>query len=1436
MNRLFFFIFFFIVWLVEGVEAAVDVRSTRFTTTSGLGNNSVRYMYQDSKGFIWMGTLNGLSRFDGTSFITFRPRKGNKPSLPDHRIREIIEDQNCFLWIKTTGESVGCYDLKKDCFVDFTGSGEYLRHYSNVYFVNKNEAWVTGEREGCRLIRYRKDRTFTSIAFDVRNGLASNLIRDLKVGAEGWAWIATGKGLYYWDGKKLHAVDERMDFMRIAVHKKKTYFLTNKGDVYTFLNGALKKEVSIEGDFTYYDNLILGKKWLIFSATNTWSFDFETHVLTLAEEALQIKRAKVIKDNKGESWVYGNSGVLTWIDSQSGKVTPFLLMPEEKRNYVDRERYYVVHDSRGIIWIGTYGNGLFVYDVSNGQMKHIVADSDNTQSQIGSDFLQCVIEDHSGNIWVSSEYTGVSRLEVLNEGTLRIFPAGEGKFNRSNTVRTLHRCSSGNIILGTRDGRMYEYDSQLNNKKEETTYGSNIYAVVEDADGVQWYASRTKGLIVGNRVYTHNPSDSSSLGSNQVFCLLKDSKNRIWVGTFEGGLDLAVPGKNGYTFRHFLTSTYGQRQVRVIFEDDNHWIWVGTSEGVYVFQPDKLLKDPSAYYSYTFDNGMLRSNEIRSIASDGKGHILIAESGAGFSVCSLPENGNYAQLKFEHFGLEDGLVNGMVQTFIPDMNGKIWITTEFGVSCFDAARKTFENYFFSTNMLGNVYAENCGLSLDDGRIAFGTNYGLTVIDPRRVKHPESKTKVTFTDLRLNGISVSPDEPDSPLDMSLAYASEVNLQYYQSSFVVEFSTFDYSGAGGSKFSYKLENYDKGWSVPSSLNFAAYKNLSPGTYYLHVKASDASGLWGAEESVLKIVVNPPFWKTPWAYILYVIVIAVLLYIVFRIIRNMNTLRNKIKVEEQLTEYKLVFFTNISHEFRTPLTLIQGALEKIHRLKVPKEMAYSLKIMDKSTERMLRLINQLLEFRKMQNNKLALSLEETDVIAFLYEIYLSFKDAAESKNMEFRFIPSCQSYRMFIDKGNVDKVVYNILSNAFKYTPSKGKIEFVVNVDESAGRLKMSVSDTGVGIPKEKRGELFKRFMQSNFSGDSVGVGLHLTHELVNVHKGTITYEENPGGGSIFIVTLPTDKSVYEEKDFLVPNNVLLREEEMAEKHLADVVLKDEEGLDEVLPVNPLNKYKVLIVEDDNDVREFLKEELGVYFEVVVEADGDAGLERARNYDADLIISDVVMLGCSGFELTRKLKTDFNTSHIPVILLTAMTSVDNHVKGVECGADAYITKPFSPKLLLTRAFKLIEQREKLKEKFSHDPNQVRPALCSSDKDKFFVEKMGRIMETQLGNPQFTVDEFASMMGVGRSIFYRKVRGVTGYSPNEYIRIMRMKKAAELLSSPENLTVAEVSYQVGINDPFYFSKCFKLQFGVTPSVYQKGGRGEKEKEEGADSEVKEE
>lgn len=1108
-------------------------------------------------------------------------------------------------------------------------------------------------------------------------------------------------------------------------------------------------------------------------------------------------------------------------------------MLQEKVGYIDMERYHIVHDSRDILWISTYGNGLFTYDLRTDELRHFKAD-DSRSSLISSNALQYIMEDRSGSIWLSSEYTGVSHLKVVNEGAAQFYPEPV-KYDTEthvNNVRMLAAATNGDIYLGTRDGKVYVYDAVLSCLKDKAVYGKNIYALCEDSTGVLWLGSRGDGLYAGDKKYTYRVDDVNSLAANEVFCMLRDSKGRMWIGTFGGGLDLAEPdGQGGYKFRHFLNEYYSQKRIRVLIEDKQGWIWAGTSDGIFVFRPEELLANPKAYHHYNWSNRSLLSNEVRHIMQDSKGNIWIAESGAGFCICT-PGN-DYGKLNFTHYGVANGLVNSMVQAFVEDTEGKVWITTEYGVSCFFPGPKTFENYFFSSDMLCNVYSESSALRLRDGRIIMGTNQGLTIVNPSQVESVQSIPSVTFTELKLNGISVSSDEPNSPLEYSLAYVRDIHLRYNQNSFGINFSTLDYSTTIPPKFSYKLEGYDKEWSIPSTLTFAAYKNLKPGIYNLHVKACNAAGQWGDKDTMLRIVIAPPFWRTTWAYLLYFLFIVFVFYTVYRIIRNMNDLRNKIKVEEQLTEYKLVFFTNISHEFRTPLTLIQAALEKMHRVgKIPKEMAYSVKVMDKSTQRMLRLINQLLEFRKMQNNKLALSLEETDVIAFLYEIYLSFKDAAESKKMDFRFIPSAASYKMFIDKGNLDKVIYNLLSNAFKYTPSGGKVDFSIQVDAAAHKLVIKVTDSGVGIPKEKRDQLFKRFMQSNFSGSSVGVGLHLTHELVNVHKGTITYDENPEGGSVFTVVLSTDTSVYEEKDFLIPNNVLLREEEMAQKHLSDMEERmvsgigedtgqdKEETQEEGLPVVPLNKRKLLIIEDDTDVREFLKEELSVYFEVMAEADGNAGLERAYSYDADLIICDVLMPGLSGFEVTGKLKNDFNTSHIPIILLTALNAPESHLEGVESGADAYITKPFSTKLLLARVFKLIEQRDKLREKFSSDLSMIRPVICTTDKDKEFTDKLTRIVEEQLDNPDFTVDDFASMMALGRTIFYRKVKGVTGYAPKEYLRVMRMKKAAELLLKTD-ATVAEVAYQVGINDPFYFSKCFKTQFGVSPSTYQKNKDG---------------
>lgn len=1415
MRRKLFYIFICLAFLTLPVYATIEIQSRQLTTGDGISNNSIRYLLQDSKGFIWMSSLNGLNRYDGNSFISFFPN-AEKISLADHRIAKLYEDRNGLLWITTTLNLMSCYDLKKDCFVDFTGCGEYNQNYRDCLEASDGSIWLWNDGNGCRKVSY-KNGSFSSMVYKEELGnIFTNQILYVYEDSRQRIWAGTSEGLAELQGDKFVLIEDGHDAFQCMEYEGKLFFLSANGQIYLKVAGnacRLAGQIVEDSQQTIvYGSLKLQHEWIVFTNKGGFSFNMNTGKLSRSKN-LDIKNGLVVIDNKGNYWVHNRTGKVWYVNAKNRHIKTFQLIPADIVSYIDEERFHVVHDSRDIVWISTYGNGLFAYELKTDEMQHFKADSSG-DGYIGSNFLQYVMEDRVGGIWVSSEYAGVSRLTILNEGAIRIFPEDQKLTDRSNTVRMLTKMNNGDVWIGTRQGGIYVYDADLKPKGERKHLPSSIYAVVEDAEGKVWYGSRGKGVQIDDRWYTYNSMDSTSLGDNNIFTMHRDQKDRVWVGTFGGGLNLAIKKEGKYEFQRFLNKYYSQSRIRSILEDNNGWMWVGTSDGVYVFHPDSLIVNPENYITYNYKNGKLNSSEIKCIYQDKKGRIWIGTTGSGFATTSVT-NG-YNDLIFKHYDTKDGLVNNMVQSIVEDESGKLWIATEYGISHFDTEKGSFKNFFFSAYALGNVYSENSVCTSENGKLLFGSNHGLVVITPSLQEEISVIVpQVSFTDLKINGISMHPGDVDSPLNQSLVYTDAIKLKYFQNSFVIDFSLFDYKDASGTKYTYKLDNYDKTWSIPSSLNFAAYKNLNPGTYTLRVKACNSAGIWGDEETLLSITITPPFWKTSWAFIIYLTLTIVILYFAYGLARNITRLRNRIQVEKQLTEYKLVFFTNISHEFRTPLTLIQGVLEKIRdNDKLTKEMGSSLKVLEKSTNRMLRLINQLLEFRKMQNNKLALSLEETDVIAFLYEIFLSFNDAAESKKMDFKFKPSVASYKMFVDKGNLDKVTYNLLSNAFKYTPSNGKIIFTVTIDENKQKLYISVSDTGVGIPKDKRDELFKRFMQSSFSGSSVGVGLHLTHELVSVHKGSIEYCENIEGGSIFTVTLPLGISVYEEKDFLIPHNVLMEEER---KRRAEVSMAEKMAMEEELQHKyPLNKRRILIIEDDNDVRDFLKEEIGQYFEVDVVTDGLSGLEKAKELDIDLIVCDVLMPGMTGFEVVRKLKTDFNTSHIPIVLLTALSSVESHLEGVESGADAYITKPFSPKLLLARIFNLIEQREKLRERFSNDPNMIRPTICTTDKDKDFAENLLQVMEKELANSQFNVDEFASIMGYGRTVFYRKVRGVTGYSPNEYIRIMRMKKAAELLVE-NKYTIAEISYQVGISDPFYFSKCFKQQFGVSPSVYVK-------------------
>uniref|UniRef100_UPI0040265374 hybrid sensor histidine kinase/response regulator transcription factor n=1 Tax=Prevotella sp. TaxID=59823 RepID=UPI0040265374 len=978
-------------------------------------------------------------------------------------------------------------------------------------------------------------------------------------------------------------------------------------------------------------------------------------------------------------------------------------------------------------------------------------------------------------VWVSSEYGGVSHIQVMDKGVERIYPNGEGNMDFSNVVRMVKKMNDGTVMVGTRAGSLYHYSADMSQVLGKSHFDSNVYGIVQMPNGETWIGTRGKGIYGAKGL---------DFKDRNVFCMASDAKHRMWIGTFGKGLSLVYPRKDGYGVKTFFADSVGLNEVRCMVIDKHGVLWCGTSGGLIRIPVDEFVKDASRYKTY------VRDYEIRDVIVDRQGRLWLAASGDGL-VQVEPGDGE-TEPKFHVFNTSNGLVNNLVQSVVDTPDGNLWISTQQGVTAWNARKKSFENYMFSRNPMGNVYNENSAVCLDDGRVVLGGNYGLTIIQPSRLSHVSGLTDVVFT--------------------SYPYSDEITLTYEQRSPNIHFSTLDYSDVRNVKYTYRLEGFDQAWSQPSSTPWAAYQKLPAGKYLLHVKACTSDGTWG-KESTLVIRIKPPFYLTSWAIMIYVLLVLGVIILVVKFVHDKNVLRNRIRLEQELTRYKLVFFTNIAHEFRTPLTLMQGSLEKEKRImkanRWQTELEKTIRVMDKSVQRMLRLIDQLLEFRKMQAGKLKLSLQETDAVMFVKGICRMFDDAAESKEIAYSFESSEPAHAMFLDQQMIDKVVFNLLSNAFKYTPAKGTISVSLSFTDV---MTIRVADTGVGIPQEKREQLFSRFMQSSYTGESFGIGLHLTHELVRTHHGEITYQENEGGGSVFVVTIPLQKDCYEASDFLVKDSPILKADLAKERDG-----QEEKTTDAVpsAPSAPLNRRTILLIEDDNDVREFLLSELESCFDLKVASDGKTGIAMAKELDVDLIVSDVMMPGMNGFELTKRLKNSFETSHIPIILLTALSTDENVLEGTESGADAYITKPFSPQLLMARILQLLNQREILRQKFGKEPQEIRSAMLSNEQDSLFVKRLDSIVYSRLGEQDLSVDKVAGLLHLGRTIFYKKVRGTTGYTPNEYIRVIRLRKAAELLKEGEK-NVSEVAYAVGFDNPYYFSKCFKEQFGMPPSQYR--------------------
>jgi signal transduction histidine kinase/AraC-like DNA-binding protein len=846
-------------------------------------------------------------------------------------------------------------------------------------------------------------------------------------------------------------------------------------------------------------------------------------------------------------------------------------------------------------------------------------------------------------------------------------------------------------------------------------------------------------------------------------------------------------------------------------------IWSGTNEGVNVFDPNELVRDNTKYINFHFDvnnDRSINNNEIKAIFEDSKGRIWFGTTGGGLNL--LVRENPLEHSWFQHFTSKDGLSNEVIQSIMEDNQGFIWVSTEggSGISKLNPETGRFENFSLSNQKRAGLFNEGARWKMKNGDLMFGSYFGIFIFNPSQIKSDNYTPPVVITGLKINGMDVYPKQSNSPLSESISLTKEIQLKYDQNSFNIEFAMLNFYSSAFNQYTYFLEGYEKFWNPVTRHNVAAYRNVPSGTYVFKVIGSNSFGVWTKEETILKIIVLPPIWQSVWAYMIYFVAIIIAILFSIRLFRQFNRLHTAVEVERQLTEYKLRFFTNISHEFRTPLTIIRGSIENLTSMKnLPVLVDKQINQISKNAYRLLRLIDQLLEFRKLQNKGLELSLSHTEVVAFFYDIHESFQELAKKKKIDFLFETNLPQKKMLLDRSKWDKIAYNLLSNAMKYTPDNGVIVMRLFFSEADDQFVLSVADNGPGVPKDKQSSLFVRFAQFNSSFGGTGVGLHLTAELAATHKGKIVYSDSELGGACFTVTIPLADNNYW--------NEIIEEKQPSQKLVSidsNAGTASPSNLYEnVLPDNQYKKYKLLVIEDDDEVREFIFNQLNDYFSVFTAKDGLEGLEKAMQGQPNLIVCDVMMPNMNGFEFTCRLKQDFLTSHIPIILLTAHSSEEHQLEGIQAGADAYITKPFSTKYLIVRISKLIEQREMLQRKFAQEPGIPILPINVTDKDTKFINKIHDLIEQNMDNVDFSVDTFAQVAGMGRTNFYKKIKGLTGHSPNEYLRIIRMKKAAELLATT-NLNVSEVSYKVGINDPFYFSKCFKAQFGKSPSQFQKG------------------
>ena len=1082
----------------------------------------------------------------------------------------------------------------------------------------------------------------------------------------------------------------------------------------------------------------------------------------------------------------------------------------------------IKRDRNGVIWIGTDGVGLFKVKNINSVRPLVDNYTNDSQSDlsISSNAIYVLMEDENSNIWLGTAWNGVDVLSLNKEYT---FIPSTSKGESPVSVLSVYKNKEA-LFMGLDGKGLSVFSGKNNTAKRYNSTNKNsigddyIQYICEAQNGTLWIGTFVNGLVNFNyktgsfTQFKQNLGDSKSLSFNDVRYIVEDEKNNFWIATWGGGLNYF--DVNTKEFKSFKEKTGAKNTISsnnvLSLQKDKHLIWLATFGGG-VNLLDTKTNRFKVFKSVETNPNSISSDYLYSILKDSKGNIWMGTAGEGINLLDTKTQ------KINRFDAFKNVRYQTVMAIVEDNKGLIWFSTKQGIFNYNYATKTFKNF----SDLNEDYHINSGFKDEKGILYFGCSKGVVKFNPETIKVKNVTPKVKFTSFKLYNKEV-PIGDDEILKKDISLSENITLKHDQDVITFEFAAMLFPSSSSCEYQIKMDNFDKNWRSIGKEGSATYTNLSPGDYVFKVRSRELGSEWAEDYSSLNIKILKPFWLEWWAFLMYALLGILLFYALMKYIISWENMKADLRFEKfshekdvELYNLKQDFFTNISHEIRTPVTLILSSINKLLKNNELSENQQQnpFGTIKKNGEYLLNLVNELLDFKKLEQQQIKLKVAKGDFVKFSQEIYLSFKEFAYQKDIKFVFESSSPNMALWFDKNQMEKVLYNLFSNALKFTKAGGAIK--LSITETDTEVQLELVDEGIGISKKHLSKIFHRFYQANdahsVNGAGFGLGLTISNEIIKLHQGEITVKSKKGAGSTFIIKLKKGNSFYNEAEIggSETNEELIENYFTTKPNTIEVITQSSESA-------LIKEQTLLIVEDNLDIRNYIVELLSDEFTILEAANGKEGLEIALEKSPDLIISDVMMPIMDGIELTHNLKSNISTSHIPVILLTARASFMHQMEGFETGADDYITKPFNESLLRARIKNILKNRSLLHEKFHSEETNDVPELVKNKKDQEFLENLGQFIEKNIDSDNLSANLVAKELGMSHSVLYKKLKTITGLSLVEYMRDYRLKKAKQLLKTKQ-FTLNEVCYQVGYSDRKYFSKLFKERFGNPPTFYMK-------------------